>query len=201
MVSAPLRDRAGRSLTGSGRKVLDAGVDVGFGVGRLLGEGLNGGTLLDETGFPLVGGLRFLERVGLELEADLKGVAEFVQGRRRNHECRTSVPDAPSVRDTLCTELPQPPRCSGEPCAAWPRVSCDDQEPAASWHAARQSLGELTWLSASRRRSDWWSGLEAVRRTVRRGDSGTQRHQPASSKRCAVVNWRSHNETLRDKQF
>ncbi len=48
---------------------VDAGVDVGFGVGELLGEGLHGGTLLGEVGFPLVGGLRFLEWVGLELEA------------------------------------------------------------------------------------------------------------------------------------
>ena len=59
---------------------VDAGVDVGFGVGQLLGEGLHGGTLLGEIGFPLVGGLRFLERVGLELEAGLQSVAEFVQG-------------------------------------------------------------------------------------------------------------------------
>ena len=59
---------------------VDAGVDFGFGVGQLLGEGLHGGTLLGEVGFPLVGGLWFLERVGFELEAGLQGVAEFVQG-------------------------------------------------------------------------------------------------------------------------
>ncbi len=59
---------------------VDAGVDVRFGAGQLLGEGLHGGTLLGEIGFPLVGGLRFFERVGLELEAGLQGVAEFVQG-------------------------------------------------------------------------------------------------------------------------
>ena len=59
---------------------VDAGVDVGFGVGQLSGEGLHGGTVLGEVGFPLVGGLWFLERVGLELEAGLQGVAEFVQG-------------------------------------------------------------------------------------------------------------------------
>ena len=59
---------------------VDAGVDVGFGVGQLMGEGLHGGTLLGEIRFPLVGGLWFLERVGLEFEAGLQGVAEFVQG-------------------------------------------------------------------------------------------------------------------------
>ena len=61
-------------------QLLDAGVDFGFGVGQLLGEGLHGGTLLGEIGFPLVGSLRLLERVGFELEAGLQGVAEFVQG-------------------------------------------------------------------------------------------------------------------------
>lgn len=55
---------------------VDAGVDVGFGVGELLGERLDGGTLLGEVGFPLVGGLWFLERVCLELETGLQGVAE-----------------------------------------------------------------------------------------------------------------------------
>ena len=65
---------------GQVEQFVDAGVDVGFGVGQLLGEGLHGGTLLGEIGFPLVGGLRLLERVGLELEAGLQGVAEFVQG-------------------------------------------------------------------------------------------------------------------------
>ena len=58
---------------------VDAGIDVRFGFGELLGELRDGGSLVVQVGFPLVGGLWFLEGVGLQFETRFQGVAEFVQ--------------------------------------------------------------------------------------------------------------------------
>ena len=69
---------------------VDAGIDVGFGVGQLLGEGLHGGTLLGEVGFPLVGSLWFLELSESGRPSSRVGQARFERRPTTAHLLPTS---------------------------------------------------------------------------------------------------------------
>ncbi len=71
---------------GQVEQFVDAGVDVGFGVGQLLGEGLHGGTLLGEVGFPLVGGLWFLDLSEPGRPSSRVGQARFERRPTTAHE-------------------------------------------------------------------------------------------------------------------
>lgn len=65
-----------------GREVeqaIDAGVEVGFGVGKFVGLAGDGGAVFGEVGVPFVGGARVFEGVGGEFEARLECLAEFGQ--------------------------------------------------------------------------------------------------------------------------
>ena len=60
-------------------QAIDAGVEVGFGVGEFVGLACDEGFVFGEVGVPFVGGARVFERVGGEFEARLECVAEFGQ--------------------------------------------------------------------------------------------------------------------------
>ena len=68
-------DFVGREI----EQAIDAGVEVGFGVGDLAGLACDGRSVFGEVGVPFVGGARVFERVGGEFEARLESVAEFGQ--------------------------------------------------------------------------------------------------------------------------
>ena len=60
-------------------ELVDAVVDLGFGGGELLGQGLLLALLVGEIRFPLVSGLWLLEWVRLQTEARFQRVAQFVE--------------------------------------------------------------------------------------------------------------------------
>lgn len=60
-------------------QAIDAGVEVGFGVGQFVGLACDGRFVFGEVGVPFVGGARVFEGVGGEFEARFERVAEFGQ--------------------------------------------------------------------------------------------------------------------------